>query len=83
LGWKNEFGLGEPQDQGPFCEAGLYPNYLISSKQKTWYYKLLLNAEFSYCGIQDGSVVFQGLGDSDIPQLWDCLGLPDGWSIVQ
>jgi len=51
-----------------FVKAGLYPNYLISSKQKTWYHKLLLNAEFSYCGIPEGSVEFSGFGDSDIPQ---------------
>jgi len=57
-----------------FCRAGLHPNYLISSNQKTWYYKLLLNAEFPYCRIQDGSVGFWGLGDSDIPQ--PTVGLP-------
>ena len=49
-------------------KAGLYPNYLISSKPKTWCHKLLLNAEFLYCGIREGSVGFLGFGDSDIPQ---------------
>jgi len=29
-----------------FVKSGLYPNYLTSSKQKTWYHKLLINAEF-------------------------------------
>jgi len=29
-----------------FGKAGLYPNYLISPNQKTWYYKWLLNIEF-------------------------------------
>jgi len=51
-----------------FVKAGLYPNYLISSKHKTWYHKLLLNAEFPYCGIQEGSVGFRGFGDSNFPQ---------------
>ena len=49
-------------------KAALNPNYEISSKQKTWYLKLLLNAEFPYCRIQEGSVGFLGFGDSDIPQ---------------
>jgi len=57
-----------------FVKAGLYPNYLTSSKQKTWYHKLLLIAEFEYCGIQDGSVGFRGFGGSDIPQ--PTVGLP-------
>jgi len=39
-----------------FVKTGLYPNYLISSKQKTWCHKLLLNAKF---GIQEGSVGFR------------------------
>jgi len=53
-----------------YVKAGLYPKYSIASKQKTWYHKLLLNAEFSYCGIQEGSVArgFRGFGKSDIPQ---------------
>jgi hypothetical protein len=49
-------------------KAGLYPNYSISSKHKTWYNKLLLNPEFPHCGIQDTSVGFWGFGDYDIPQ---------------
>jgi len=49
-------------------KAGWYPNYLISSKQKTWYHKLLLSAQFLYYGIREGSVGFLGFGDSDIPQ---------------
>jgi len=49
-------------------KAGLYPNYLIFSKQKTWYHELLLNAEFPYCGMWEGSVGFWGFGDSDMPQ---------------
>ena len=57
-----------------FVRAGLYPNYLISFEQKTWYHKLLLNAEFPYSGIQEGSVGLQGLGDSDIPQ--PTMGFP-------
>jgi len=51
-----------------FVKAGLYPNHLISSKQKILYNKLLLNAEFPYCGIRKGTVGFFGFGDSDIPQ---------------
>jgi len=51
-----------------FVKAGLYPNYLISPKPKTWYHKLWLNVEFSYCGIREGSVGFLRFGDSDIPQ---------------
>jgi len=43
-------------------------NFLTSSKQKTWYYKLLLNAEFTYCGDGSQAAGFRGLGDSDIPQ---------------
>jgi len=51
-----------------FVKAGLYPNYLTSSKPKTWSHKILLITEFAYCGIQDGSMGFRGFGDSDIPQ---------------
>jgi len=38
-----------------FVNTGLYPNYSISSKQITLYHQLLLNAEFQYCGIREGS----------------------------
>jgi len=59
-----------------FLKAGLYSNYLISSesKQKTWYHKSLLNAEFPHCGIQNSSVGFRKFGDSNIPQ--PIVGLP-------
>jgi len=68
--------LDKLENHSFFCKAGLYTNHLISSKQKTWYYKLLLNAEFTYCRIQDGSQAagIRGLGDSDIPQ--PTVGLP-------
>jgi len=48
-------------------KADLYPNYLISSKQKTRYHKLLLISEFPYYGIREGSVEFWGFGDSEFP----------------
>jgi len=49
-------------------KADLYPNYLISSKQKTRHHKLLLISEFPYYRIREGSVELWGFGDSDIPQ---------------
>jgi len=51
-----------------FVKAGLYPNYLISSKQKTWCHKLLLISEFPNFGIQEASLEFLEFVNSDIPQ---------------
>ena len=68
------FRVGLDQNHSLFLKAGLYPNYLISSKQKSWYHKSLLNPEIPHCGIQDGSVGFREFGDSNVPQ--PTVGLP-------
>ena len=50
-----------------FCQGRFVFKLFDIFKKKTWYHKLLLNAKFSYCGIEEGSVGFRGYGDSDIP----------------
>jgi len=50
-----------------FVNTGLCPNYVLYSKQMNWYQELLLNAEFQYCRIREGSCDILGFSDSDIP----------------